>query len=545
MTSIEIEPSDVIRLLQQYLKENRLFKTLKTLQEETSINLNTVDSIETFVNDINSGHWDVVLKAVKILKLPDSKLIDLYEQIAIELIELRETRAANWLIHKAEPMLKLKQTSPDRYVHLQNLLGRPFFDYKEAYRKGSSREGRRNDIAKCLMKEVNVVPPQRLLTLIGDALKWQKHEGLLPSGSSIDIFTGKAHMVHAEEETYPNVLHKHCITPIKPDKSDTSPPFVSCSEFSPDGHYLVVGYDDGLIEVRKSSTGVLEKNLKFQSPSQENYIVTPNRTQPLSLCFSATELLAIGDKGGDISIWKLETGQLVSLFKQAHTKSVNCLVFHKNGKEILSGSNDETVKLHGMRSNKIIRDFIGHKAYVKGVAFSRDYNFVISGGFDSTVRIWNAKTAQMIREYKSMCKVSSLSLMPYFKSDIFLIGTTSRSIHLIDLEGKLRAKLCDEAEEDRKPENSGLKKANNEEQGKEIKKPPGRFYAICSSPKGNYVYAVDSKHLVCFSYSTKKVVKKIVVHEESENLLIGVIHHPFRNLVGTHDMAGNFKLWKP
>lgn len=102
-------------------QENNLTQSMQALQAETNLAMNTVcasssssrataagvtpgiaglrvllqvDDLETFAADIQHGRWDAVLPQVSMLQLPLGKLVDLYEQVVIEMVELREFELA-------------------------------------------------------------------------------------------------------------------------------------------------------------------------------------------------------------------------------------------------------------------------------------------------------------------------------------------------------------------------------------------------------------------------------------------------------------------
>ena len=57
-----------------------------------------VDSLESFISDIHNGRWDSVLAQASSLQLPKEKMIALYEQVILEMIELREIELSREVI---------------------------------------------------------------------------------------------------------------------------------------------------------------------------------------------------------------------------------------------------------------------------------------------------------------------------------------------------------------------------------------------------------------------------------------------------------------
>ncbi|KAJ1656754.1 hypothetical protein IWQ61_003725 [Dispira simplex] len=520
--SIDIEAADVIRLIEQFLKEQKLHHTLHTLQGESQVTLNTVDNADAFAQDILQGRWDVVLKTLVPLQLPLSKLMPLYEQIALELIEMREIAAARNLVRSTDAMQLLKERQPERYLHLEQLLGKTYFDAREAYPEGTSKEKRRQALAQSLGREVTVVPPSRLLTLLGQALKWQQYQGLLPSDreARYDLFRGTVTVAPTNDDLVPT----QCYTTIQFPKDKR----VETAIFSPDGQSLVTGSGDGFIEVWNTLTGKRRSDLRYQAEEQWMSM----RSRVLCLSFSPDgELLASGDQDGRIKVWTIHNGQCARRFPAAHAQGVTTLCFNHAGNQLLSGSFDQTVRLHGLKSGKMLKEYRGHTSFINSVRFTLDFTKVLSASSDGTVRVWDYKSCDCLASFIPHANtltaaqphittpiVQRIALVPQL-TDQFIVCPKLSSAMLVSLTGETVRSFDWPSKED------------------------VEFLDVALSPHGQFLYVVGTdKYLHCFYLDTGRLVQSVKL---GENDILGFVHHPLANILAVYNDAGHVSLWRP
>jgi WD40 repeat-containing protein SMU1 len=604
--SVEVDASDVLRLILQFLREQGLTQGLKAVQEESGVALNVLDNPPAFSADVLAGRWAQVLAVVATLKLPAHALMLLYEQVVRELAEAREVDAARALLRGTLPLLLLRQEDPARHGRLEGLVTAAAASSSSSsassssssasssaaplpYADGTTREGRRADVLAALLEHTTTAPPSRLVALLGQALKWQQHTGHLPPGARVDLLygadgAGGARSASASASADASASSSSAASSARrPAGADDDqrpcrqPAGVAvkfgaaarpeCAAYTPDGASLVTGSVDGIVEVYDAATGKLRLDLPYQAA--DDFMLHDDAV--LSLAASPdSELLASGGRDGVLKVWRLATGECLRRFPAAHGDkgAVASVAFSRDSSQVLSGGGDGVARIHGLRSGKCLKEFRGHAAFVSGVCWLPDGARVVTGSADGTARVWDVKLGECLRVLRPPQAVLTadapvLAVLPVPRTpDAVVVVSRGPAIHLMATGGGGGGGAGAAGGAGGAVLRVFTHGRGGGGEGKGKRGPD--FSAAALSPTGRWLYAVaDDGSVYVFNVQTGALEHQSppllpaaaagdgaapragAAAPWHERGIVGAAHHPYRGALATWGDDGMLKVWQP
>ncbi|UZJ56299.1 hypothetical protein CBS101457_005619 [Exobasidium rhododendri] len=106
------------------------------------------------------------------------------------------------------------------------------------------------------------------------------------------------------------------------------------------------------------------------------------------------KLLVAGDDSGLIQVFDASSRSVLRTLR-GHELPVHISRFSSHPTQIVSASDDRTVRLWDMPEEKQLRSFTTHSDYVRSVVCSPDNpSLFLSGSYDGTVRLWDARVQE-------------------------------------------------------------------------------------------------------------------------------------------------------
>lgn len=206
---------------------------------------------------------------------------------------------------------------------------------------------------------------------------------------------------------------------------------VWCVTFSPDGKLLATGSDDHVVELRDAANGKVVRTIETGKNTATELVFSPDGST------LATGFGGSSEKSESV-LWEATTGkELVRL--KGHTKSLRVVTFAPDGRQVLTGSSDNTIRLWDARTGKEIRQLQGVKDTVFSVAFSPDGSTIAGAVQDGSVRLWETATGKERGRFEGH---RSWAMSVVFSPDgrRVISGSSDTTCLVWDVTGKLQEK---------------------------------------------------------------------------------------------------------
>ncbi|ETO35615.1 ribosome assembly protein 4 (RSA4) [Reticulomyxa filosa] len=188
---------------------------------------------------------------------------------------------------------------------------------------------------------------------------------------------------------------------------------ISEVQFSPDGSKLVSSSFDKTIRIWDISSGTQNQLLighiegvigvQFSSDGSKIVSSSTDRTIRLWDVLSGKQLQVFQGHFNfvmqTLQVLDISSGSQLFLL-EGHEKDVNNVQFSPDGTQIITCSDDKTIRLWNSLTGKQIHTFEGHANEVIRIQFSSDGSKIISYSKDNTIRIWDVSSRKQLQIFE-------------------------------------------------------------------------------------------------------------------------------------------------
>eukprot|EP00977_Amphora_coffeiformis_P007789 scaffold1697_cov180-Amphora_coffeaeformis.AAC.25 len=496
---LAVPAADVLRLIQAHLTQSGLHATRQALQAESGVglaaplhqrwrewatagqwhmvlqSLASMDQVTKYYND-NDGNknesssslvellaethemaivevaaaGDLELAGV-MLRLPAARaLLENYTQVFDPRTDRHMTRARRLEILLQDSWQQRQQSSTSHGSQKKNSnneadLFAPFYGPR-------GRQGRRQELGERLEQTLPVQPPDRLVTLLQQAIKYQSYTGFLPQVRRIwhtaadnkdddndeqpqDESKSSYHKKNKKkkrkifdlvlgtvESCSSSGFQKHgkkTVEAISFTKSLATVKFgkhavCETAVYTPDGSSLITGSSDGLVEVWGTSEYTLRADLPYQQQQDADTEGLGHTEAVTALAVSAdATLLASGTATGEVAVWRLDSGKALRKVLFGSSVAINCLELAPDGSRLLA-TGGAHCREFGLRTAQRLRE------YSNGEGSLSSCGYHVAVNQDDRLQVWTAASDGCLRWYDA----ATASFLTAWRPHSAAIGTS-------------------------------------------------------------------------------------------------------------------------
>lgn len=155
------------------------------------------------------------------------------------------------------------------------------------------------------------------------------------------------------------------------------------ARFLADGTRLITGDIAGHLQLWDLTTQRLVKQIDVSAPA----LPFKSFVEGLELLPGETEFM-IALRGGGISVWNLESGELSRTF-QHDGREFTTLSVSSDGSRAVTGGSDGQIDVWDVATGACLQSFAGHAGPVQAVTMTSDRRLAVSAGWDGDLKFWD------------------------------------------------------------------------------------------------------------------------------------------------------------